>query len=130
MRLSALGRVGAPGAGAGGQGFAGLFPGAGDGVGAAATDPARPYGVLVTQCPEDPHAMMATRVAFQTLMPQNVNAGRALELDALVAAVHETGQRVRRLTPNIAALLGLARLFARTRRLDPMAGVRLTPSRR
>ena len=45
--------------------------------------------------------------------------GRPLELDAIVTAVHELGQRTGTPTPNIDALLGLTRLFARSRGLYP-----------
>jgi 2-dehydropantoate 2-reductase len=48
-----------------------------------------------------------------------VEAGRALELDSIVGAVHELGQRVGVPVPSIAALLGLARLFGQVRGLYP-----------
>jgi len=54
-------------------------------------------------------------------MLQDAEAGRALELDSIVAAVRELGQRVGVATPNIDALLGLTRLFARTHGLYPPA---------
>jgi len=54
-------------------------------------------------------------------MLQDVEAGRAIELDAIVAAVQEIGQRLRIATPNIDALLGLTRLFARVHGLYPDA---------
>ena len=57
--------------------------------------------------------------AFRTSMLQDVDAGRALELDALVGAVREIGQRVGVATPAIDALFGLARLFGRVRGLYP-----------
>ncbi len=78
-------------------------------------------GCAITQSPEDRHAMTAKLGAFKTSMLQDVEAGRAIELDALVAAVHEIGQRLQLPTPNIAALLGLARLFGRTHGLYPAA---------
>ena len=56
---------------------------------------------------------------FRTSMLQDADAGRALELDALVAAVHEIGERVGVAMPDIGALLGLSRLMARTRGLYP-----------
>ncbi|HEX2539563.1 MAG TPA: 2-dehydropantoate 2-reductase [Caldimonas sp.] len=58
---------------------------------------------------------------FRTSMLQDSEAGRALELDALVTAVHEIGARVGVATPDIGALLGLTRLMARTRGLYPPA---------
>ena len=44
-----------------------------------------------------------------------------LELDAIVSAVQEIGQRLALSTPNIDTLLGLARLFGRVRGLYPEA---------
>lgn len=58
---------------------------------------------------------------FRTSMLQDIAAGRPLELDALVTAVHEIGGRVGVDTPNIGALLGLSRLMARVRGLYPAA---------
>jgi len=52
-------------------------------------------------------------------MLQDVEAGRTLELDAIVSVVRELAQRVGIATPNIDALLGVTRLFARTRGLYP-----------
>jgi 2-dehydropantoate 2-reductase len=50
-------------------------------------------------------------------MLQDVEAGRPVELDALVASVIEIGRQVGVPTPNIDALFGLARLQARVRGL-------------
>jgi 2-dehydropantoate 2-reductase len=74
-------------------------------------------GCPIAQSPEDRHAVTARLGAFKTSMLQDVEAGRAIELDAIVAVVQEIGQRVAVATPNIDALLGLTRLFARTRGL-------------
>ena len=52
-------------------------------------------------------------------MLQDAEAGRPVELDALVGAVRELGRHVGVPTPNIDALLGLTRLFARERGLYP-----------
>ena len=57
--------------------------------------------------------------AFKTSMLQDVEAGRAIELDALVGAVREIGGKLGLATPNIDALLGLTRLFGRVRGLYP-----------
>jgi 2-dehydropantoate 2-reductase len=54
-------------------------------------------------------------------MLQDVQAGRAIELDGIVTVVREIAQRVGLATPNIDALLGLTRLFARVHRLYPEA---------
>ena len=52
-------------------------------------------------------------------MLQDVDAGKAVELDALVAIVAEIGRAVGVPTPDIDALLGIARLHARVRGLYP-----------
>jgi 2-dehydropantoate 2-reductase len=56
---------------------------------------------------------------FRTSMLQDTDAGRPIELDALVTSVHEIAARVGVAAPNITALLGLARLMARRRGLYP-----------
>jgi 2-dehydropantoate 2-reductase len=65
--------------------------------------------------------MTARLGAFKTSMLQDVEAGRPIELDALVGAVREIGQRLGEPTPTIDALLGLTRLFGRTHGLYPAA---------
>jgi 2-dehydropantoate 2-reductase len=70
-------------------------------------------GCRIEQSPEDRHAVTARLGAFRSSMLQDVDAGRAIELDGIVGAVHEIGQRLGQPTPNISALLGLARLFGR-----------------
>jgi len=54
---------------------------------------------------------------FRTSMLQDADAGRTIELDALVTAVHEIAGRVGVVAPNIGALLGLTRLMAHGRGL-------------
>lgn len=78
-------------------------------------------GCEVTQSPEDRHRITRKLGAFKSSMLQDAEAGRAIELDSIVAAVREMGQRVGVPTPNIDALLGLARLFARVHGLYPEA---------
>jgi len=56
---------------------------------------------------------------FKTSMLQDTEAGRPIELDALVGAVHEIGTRLGIAMPNIGALFGLTRLMARRRGLYP-----------
>ena len=78
-------------------------------------------GCAIEQMPEDRHAITTRLGAFKTSMLQDVEAGRAIELDAIVGAVQEIGRRLGESTPNIDALLGLTRLFARVRGLYPDA---------
>jgi 2-dehydropantoate 2-reductase len=80
-------------------------------------------GCAIDQQPEDRHAITRKLGSFKPSMLQDVMAGRALELDAIVGVVREIAQRVGVATPNIDTLLGLTRLFARTRGLYPAAGV-------
>jgi 2-dehydropantoate 2-reductase len=76
-------------------------------------------GCAVTQSPEDRHAVTRKLGRFKTSMQNDVEAGRAIELDALVTVVREIAQRLDIATPNIDALLGLTRLFARVHGLYP-----------
>jgi len=55
--------------------------------------------------------------AFKTSMLQDVEAGRSIELDQLLAAPREIAQLISVATPNLDALLGLTRLFGRVRGL-------------
>jgi 2-dehydropantoate 2-reductase len=79
----------------------------------------RHIGCEVTESPQDRHAVTRRLGAFKTSMLQDVEAGRPLELDALVGAVREIGERVGVATPMIDALFGLTRLFGRVRGLYP-----------
>ncbi len=76
-------------------------------------------GCKVAQSPEDRHAITAKLGAFKTSMLQDVETGRPIELDAVLTAVYEIGQRLGLPIPNIAALLGLTRLFGRVHGLYP-----------
>lgn len=76
-------------------------------------------GCAIEQSPEDRHEVTAKLGAVKTSMLQDVQAQRPIELDALVGAVREIGQRVAVPTPNIDALLGLTRLFGRVHGLYP-----------
>jgi 2-dehydropantoate 2-reductase len=78
-------------------------------------------GCTITQTPEDRHAITARLGAFKSSMQQDVEAGRAIELDSIVGAVHELGQRLGVATPHISALLGITRVFAQVRGLYPLA---------
>ena len=74
-------------------------------------------GLPIDQQPEDRHAVTRKLGAFKTSMLQDVEAGKPLEIDALVGAVRELGQITHTPTPHTDALLGLTRLMARTRGL-------------
>lgn len=79
-------------------------------------------GCAIDQTPEDRHQVTRKLGAFKTSMLQDVEAGRAIELDALVTVVREIAQRVGVATPTIDALLGLARLHGRVHGLYPEGG--------
>ena len=76
-------------------------------------------GIPIAQEPEDRHAITRKLGAFKTSMLQDVEAGRPVELDALVSAVRELGQMTGVATPFTDALLGLSRLHARGLGLYP-----------
>ena len=74
-------------------------------------------GIPIADQPEDRHAVTRKLGAFKTSMLQDVEAGRAVELDALVTVVKELGALTGVATPFTDALLGLSRLHARMRGL-------------
>jgi len=74
-------------------------------------------GLPIDQTPAQRHEITRKLGAFKTSMLQDVEAGRPLEIDALVGAVREIGRHLDLPTPNIDALLGLVRLMARVRGL-------------
>jgi len=74
-------------------------------------------GIAIDQQPEDRHAVTRKLGAFKTSMLQDFEAGKAVELDALVTVVSELGALTGVATPFTDALLGLARLQARGRGL-------------
>jgi 2-dehydropantoate 2-reductase len=78
-------------------------------------------GIPIEQSPVDRHQVTLKLGAFKTSMLQDVEAGKAVELDALVTVVREIGQLTGVATPFTDALLGLARLQARVRGLYPAA---------
>ena len=74
-------------------------------------------GIPIDQQPEDRHQVTRKLGAFKTSMLQDVEAGKPVELDALVTVVKELGELTGVATPFTDALLGLARLHARMRGL-------------
>jgi 2-dehydropantoate 2-reductase len=76
-------------------------------------------GLPMTQTPAERHQITRRLGAFKTSMLQDVEAGRAIELDSLVGAVRELGRHVGVETPLIDAIHGLARVFAQVRGLYP-----------
>jgi 2-dehydropantoate 2-reductase len=78
-------------------------------------------GCAIAEAPEARHAVTAKMGAFKTSMLQDAEAGRQLELDAIVSVVYEIGGRLGVAMPSIGGLLGLTRLMARGRGLYPEA---------
>jgi 2-dehydropantoate 2-reductase len=77
------------------------------------------FGIPIDQRPEERHAVTRKLGAFKTSMLQDAEAGRPLEIDALLGAVREIGSHVGIATPNVDALFGLVRLMAATRPRQP-----------
>ncbi|NUZ06693.1 2-dehydropantoate 2-reductase [Piscinibacter koreensis] len=77
-------------------------------------------GCAIDQTPEDRHQVTRRLGAFRSSMLQDVDAGRAIELDPIVGAVREIAARVGIATPSIDTLYGITRLFARVHGLYPM----------
>jgi len=72
-------------------------------------------GLPIEQTPEARHAITRKLGAFKTSMLQDLQAGRALEVDALIGAVHAVARHLGQPTPQTDALFGLVRLLAATR---------------
>src|SRR5690606_4522484 len=70
-------------------------------------------GLPIDVAPEERHALTRKLGAMRTSMLQDLEGGKPLEIDAIVAAVRELGQQLALPTPNIDTLLGLVRLRAR-----------------
>ncbi|GAB4562606.1 MAG: 2-dehydropantoate 2-reductase [Rhizobacter sp.] len=77
-------------------------------------------GCPIEQSGEERHAIARQLGAFKTSMLQDSEAGRSLEIDALIGAVHEISTKLGLATPHIDALFGLTRLMAQTRGLYPL----------
>lgn len=76
-------------------------------------------GLPISMTPEERHAITRKLGAVRTSMLQDTEAGRPLELDALIASVSELGRRTGVATPSLDALLGLTRVMAKARGLQP-----------
>ena len=74
-------------------------------------------GIPIAQSPDERHAVTRKLGAMKTSMLQDVEAGRPVELDALVTVVKELGALTGVPTPFTDALLGLSRLHAKVRNL-------------
>jgi 2-dehydropantoate 2-reductase len=74
-------------------------------------------GCPISESGEDRMAVTAKLGAFKTSMLQDVEAGRTIELEALVAAPREIGRRVGVPTPNIDTLYAITQLMAESRGL-------------
>ena len=84
---------------------------------AEAAEIGRHIGCAISESGQDRIAITRKLGAFKTSMLQDVEAGRPVEADALLAAPREIAEKLSLAVPNIDALLGLTRLFARTRGL-------------
>jgi 2-dehydropantoate 2-reductase len=74
-------------------------------------------GQPIAETGEQRMAVTARLGAFKTSMLQDVEAGRPLELEALVGAPREIGRRFGVATPNLDCLYALSRLMAESRGL-------------
>ncbi len=74
-------------------------------------------GCPIAESGEERLVLAATLGAFRTSMLQDVKAGRAIELEALVGAPRELARRAGVACPNIDALYALTRLMAESRGL-------------
>ena len=76
-------------------------------------------GCPIAQSGADRMAVTRKLGAFKTSMLQDVEAGKPVEIDALLSAPREIGARAGIATPHLDTLLGLARLHARVHGLYP-----------
>ena len=72
-------------------------------------------GCPIAQSPQDRHVITRSLGAFKTSMLQDIEAGRAIETDALLSAPRELAQQLGVATPMLDALLGLTRLMDSSR---------------
>lgn len=78
-------------------------------------------GCPIEQTVEDRNAVTRKLGAFKTSMLQDVEAGKPLEIDALLTVVREIAGHAGVAAPNLDALLGVTRVFARVHGLYPQA---------
>lgn len=74
-------------------------------------------GLPIADEPESRHTVTEKLGRFKTSMLQDAEAGKPLELDALVSVVREIATQVQVPTPHLDALLGLSRVFAKSHQL-------------
>jgi 2-dehydropantoate 2-reductase len=91
---------------------------------AEAAEIGKRIGCEINESGEDRIAIARKLGVFKTSMLQDAEAGRLLEIDQLLAAPQEIARLVSVPSPNLDALLGLARLFARSLGLYPAAMAR------
>jgi len=82
---------------------------------AEASEIGRRIGCPITESGEDRMKVTRRLGGIKTSMLQDVEAGRPLEIDALLGAPRELAAKTGVATPNMDALHGLARLFAANR---------------
>ncbi|MDQ6917537.1 MAG: 2-dehydropantoate 2-reductase [Pseudomonadota bacterium] len=85
-------------------------------------------GCPIEQSGHDRNTITRKLGAVKTSMLQDVEAGRPVEIDVLLSAAREIGQKIGQSTPQLDALLGLSRLQARVRGLYPSDASRSTNS--
>ncbi|MBU6371199.1 MAG: hypothetical protein KJS97_00610 [Alphaproteobacteria bacterium] len=81
---------------------------------AEAAETGRRIGCDIAESGEDRLAVTRKLGAFKTSMLQDVEAGRPLEVDALLAAPREIARSVGVETPAMDAILGLTRVLAQS----------------
>ena len=86
-----------------------------------AGDVGRKFGCAMKETPQERNEKTRTLGAFKTSMLQDVEAKKAVELDALIGVVSEIGKKVGVATPFTDALFGLARVEAQVLGLYPQA---------
>lgn len=84
---------------------------------AEAAEIGRRIDCAIDESGEDRIAIARRMGAFRTSMLQDAEAGRRLEIDQLLAAPREIARLVSVESPNLDTLLGLARLYAKSRGL-------------